>query len=409
MMMEMSTALFGVTVGMWPALLLIPLLFLGVWGKTEKHAITKAWEGEARVTFFSRLRIFLPRFCFALASILIVLAMADITRSFVVVSEQLAVNRLIVTLDNSSSMYNFKGSDPAPIRCTDKQLKYEFPRIWNACRAMSQLIDATEAYAKKKGEQRQDKIALLRFGLNSFVEVYGTSDYHRVRKVMSELNWRDPRTGVFTEIHLALWDMFQVALQKNFRSAKGSVSFDERDRHALLRSLYPEGLDVRYHQPTDIKSKLIELRKDLSDTAFIIITDAHEGQFDGRLDKPPVSLVKMMQLAEYLEVPVYVISINADHERIRKLAEKTGKGPIGGSGRGAFYLLKGEKNYEHMDVIISDILSARFHVDSTHEEVQRESYTSQFAMCAAIFLLLGTILACTRFGRMLTGKDGGKA
>jgi hypothetical protein len=148
------------------------------------------------------------------------------------------------------------------------------------------------------------------------------------------------------------------------------------------------------------------MRTDLRDTAFIFITDARKDEIDERLEKPPVSLIKMMQLAEFLELPVYVISIDADHEGFRKMAERTGYGPLKGEGRGAFYLMKGEQNFEDMDAIVEKILSNRFRVTSTSDTLLRTSYTTILTITAICLLLAGCILMLSPFGREIT-KGGG--
>ena len=406
-----SISLFGFEIGRWPALLFFIPLLIGGLGMSRSRAITKAWDENGKVSLRSRFRVLLPRFCLIIGLAFVVFALADVTRRYVVVENQHAVNRLYISLDNSGSMWNwfdYRERNGIPIYCTDRDLKHKYPRIGNACRAVARIVDATEEYAKKKPEEaRKDTIGLLRWGLYSFVEIYGTSDYDRVRRVMEKLNWRDERTGIFTEIHLALWDMFQVALQRNYRSADGVTFLDEKDRQTLIRSLYPEGLDVRYHPPRLLESKLIALRKDLRDTAFIIISDAQEGQFEQRLDKTPVSLVKMMQLAEFLEMPVYVISIWADNEVVRKLAGKTGHGPMGSKDRGQFFLLKGEKNFAHMDQIVNEILDSRFRVIATEKGWRRESFTAHFSGIAVLLICLGMFLSLSRLGRTLTGNEGG--
>lgn len=404
--MNTPITLSGIEIVYPIALLLIPLLFIGAWVGVKSSGIIKSWEGGARSSLTTRLRVAIPRACFFLGMLSVIFALADVTRKYVVTSDVLSVNRFIVTLDNSSSMYNF-GFGP-PIFCTDHNLKIDFPRIWNACRAMNQLITSTEEYAKQKGEDRQDKIAILRFGLNSFVEVHPSSDYARLRMVMEKVNWRDPRTGVFTEIHLSLWDMYQVALARNFRGAKNNTALSEEERLMLLGALRPEGMTVPFHPPKQIEEKLIALRKDLRDTALIIISDAQEGQFEGRLNKEPVSFIKMMQLAKFLELPVYVISIHNDHEVVRRLAGETGYGPARGPGRGGFHLLRSDKDYTQMDEIIKGILSTRFRPDSTKEEVRRESYTSRFALAGLVLFALGMILRYSPFGRVLTQHIGGK-
>ncbi|MDP3646269.1 MAG: hypothetical protein Q8R25_04230 [bacterium] len=416
--MNYTVTLLGVEVGFWPALPLLLLLILGgllvllgVIGGVHTQGVLKSWSGMGESHLLSRFRIFLPQLCFFFGVAGALCALADIKRTYVVVSDQYATNTLYIDIDNSSSMYNFGDNGRSfPIHCsghytsqeTKYNLKYDYPRIFNACRTLNNIVDATEAYAKKKGDSQQDKIGLLRFGLYSFVEIYGTTDYERVRKRVRELNWRDPRTGVYTEIHLALFDLFQVALQRNFRGEKGMTALDEADRLTLARSLYPEGQNVRYHVPRQLREKFVAMRADLRDTAFIFVTDAQEGQFAGRLDKEPYSLVKMMQLAEFLELPVYVISIHADHEVVRKLAEKTGFGPLQGDGRGAFYLIKGEKNFKDIDVIVSNILSKRFRVVSTTSHLKRIPYTAHFSFIAVCFVMAGLISSLSPFGREIT-------
>lgn len=394
----MSGTFFGFEIGFYPALFLLPLLLVAALGRRTTGAVAKGWSGHES-KYSSHARVTIPRLFFFLCAACSVFALADITRTYTVHEDKYAVNRLYITLDNSSSMYNF--SNGPPIYCTGTKLKREYPRIFNACRAVFKIVDAIEAYVAKKNDGSQDKIGLLRFGLNSFVEMRGSNDYERVRKLVRELNWRDPRTGIYTEYHLALWDMYQIALQKNFRLADGVVPLDERDRRTLALSLYPENENVRYRVPHALKEKLEKVRADLKDAAFIIITDAQEGQFGARLNKTPVSLIKMMQLAEFVELPIYIISIHADHEIVRKLVEKTGSGPLGGPDRGAFYLLKGEENFEDMDAIVEKILNTRFRVVSTNKRLERESYTPLFAGISLLFLTLGSVLLLSRLGRTI--------
>lgn len=402
--------ILGMDFGYWPVLLLLPILLIVVVAvrRVRGRTIKKAWSGAGGNSPSSYVRMTLPGLCYFLATCVIVFALGDVTRRYVTDVVTYAFNRLYITLDNSSSMYGFSGD--GPIYCEDRNLKYSFPRIWGACRINSRIIDATEVHSKKRDDGRRDQLGFLRFARNSFVGTYGTTDYDRARTWLKELNWRDrEKMGVHTEIHLALWDMWQVALQRNFRHADGFTSLDERDRAMLLKAFAAEGSDisaVRFQPPRALVPKLESLKSDLRDTAFIIVTDAHEGQFDSRLNASPVSLTKMMKMAEYLEMPVYVISMNIDHAFVRKLAERTGHGPHGGADRGAFYLLKGEKNYEDVDAVVDKILSTRFRTVAK-QTTRREGYTPMLGGLAALLVFLG-VLAELTVGRSLTrNQEGG--
>ena len=159
----MSTTLFGAEIGFWPALSLLALVLLGASGYVaRKRAVTKEWSVEREKHLASRARIFVPRLFFALVALGIVLGLSDITYRYVVTSSQYATNRLYITLDNSSSMYNFTNpwapayctsvpnGQPCPIYGTDVGLQYKYPRIYNAYRAVMRIIDATEAYTERK-------------------------------------------------------------------------------------------------------------------------------------------------------------------------------------------------------------------------------------------------------------------
>src|SRR3989344_3456158 len=168
--MNYSATLFGIEIGFWPALAFLSLLLFGgslillgvVEGLHNKQGVLKAWSGMRESKLYSRFRIFFPQLCFFFGIAFSIAALADITRTYVVVSDVYATNRLFIDIDNSSSMYNFGGGPP--IHCTDTGLKRDYPRIFNACRALFNIVDATEKYAKTKGAGNQDQIGLLRFG-----------------------------------------------------------------------------------------------------------------------------------------------------------------------------------------------------------------------------------------------------
>ena len=70
-----------------------------------------------------------------------------------------------------------------------------------------------------------------------------------------------------------------------------------RDIERLAASLKPEWEEVSCVVPYTLKDKLEQLKTELRDTFFIIITDAHEGQLDSRFDTEPISFKKMAEFA----------------------------------------------------------------------------------------------------------------
>ncbi|MEK7118306.1 MAG: hypothetical protein AAB869_01730, partial [Patescibacteria group bacterium] len=74
---------------------------------------------------------------------------------------------------------------------------------------------------------------------------------------------------------------------------------------------------------------------------------------------------------------------------------------------GQFFLLKGEKNFAHMDQIVNEILDSRFRVIATEKGWRRESFTAHFSGIAVLLICLGMFLALSRLGRTLTGNEGG--
>lgn len=385
--MNDPVTLFGFEiVRFYPALALLFLLVLGTVGKNmQRGAVMKGWSGEQESHLASRFRSLVPRLLLFLGTVCIIFAIADVTRAYIVEKKQYATNRFYLMLDNSSSMYKNYMSWNEPIHCTDKNLKKEYPRIFGACRATMRIINAVEAYGVKKTDEAPDQIGILRFGQYSFVEMYGTTDYDHARMRLEHVNWRDSRVGGMTEVHYALWDAFQVALQRNLRHAEHRVPLDERDMAVLMKSLTPEKEGTRYHVPKELRVTLEALRADLKDTVFVIVSD---GEFS--MNRSPVSLSKMLQLAEFLEVPVYVINIgDGENREARELVEKTGSGPLGGPGRGAHYLLRAEQDFRSLDAVVDNILKTRLHTVESKPDWRRKTYTPLFGLLGAVLLFAG--------------------
>ncbi len=393
--MSLLSDMFEIMQPLW-FIALIPV-FIGIFLKRKggymyKESISVSQRG-ARNLF----RTCLPLFFATLTLVFIVLALTDVTRKYSVEEETLSVNRIFVAIDNSSSMYDFSGN--TPIYCTDKNLDITFPRIYGACRALYRLIDETQAFSQKKGIGEEDKIAILRFALYSFGQIPPTSDYERLRVTIDKMNWRLRSTlGIFTEIHLALWDMYLMAIERNRVRDGESVYFSKKDIEALYYALAPEEGVETISLPNNfmgsvnkegeyIPGKIDLLREELKDTVFIIITDAYPGQLDSRLNKEPVSLIKMLSFAKILHLPVYFISTDNPHLVYKRLARETGFGPVGSPNRGDFLVVKKDDSFKRIEELMANILAARFGRKFSTFIERRESYTPLFSILALTFFL----------------------
>ena len=382
--------------GLAEPLWLLLLLLIGIGALLSGRAtffLPKAVYGVRGGKAKTPLRFFLPRFFFALSVGAMVVALADPARVSSFSKEELTVNRIIVSVDNSSSMYNF--SFGGPIYCTDKDVKHQYPRIYVGCRALHRIIDDTEQFAAKKdGAKEVDVIGLIRFALYSKVQAYPTSDYVQLREKVDEMNWRIPdHLGVFTEIHLALWDSFLMALRRNQEKKPGHIVFGNKDIDILVDALRPEGRAIPFTVPRGIKDKLDALREELRDTFFIMITDAHPGQLESRFDTSPVSFKKLSELAAYLELPIFMISTEEGNALFKGLMRKTGFGEKNGPYRGDFLTVSrgSATGLGPVDELVSTILKNRFGRTVRISVEHRESYASPLAVLSLLFLLLGLV------------------
>lgn len=376
-------------------LLILPVL-LGLWKRKEfgfvgktTYLITK--QGRPRSYFRSALLFFFVTFGF----LSIIVAIADLTRGYTVAKDNFTVNRIFVALDNSSSMYNYEHLQD-PIFCADKNLRIDYPRIYGACRALYRLIDETEVFAQKKANQK-DRIGLIRFALYSFGQVPPTSDYKKLRSVIDEMNWRinsgrSSPLGIYTEIHLALWDMYLMALDRNRQEESGYIHIAEKEMSLLKQSLFPEGKETPFSLPHELKKNIPLLQRELQDTAFIFITDALKSQMETRYDKAPFSLKKMMELAALLQFPIYFISTDELHEDYIRLAKNTGSGLPGSKYRGDFLMVPGGEGVEGIEELMNDILQTRLGRTVPTVVERRESYSTYLALLALIFFILGLCL-----------------
>ena len=95
------------------------LVFCVFYFRTSSWYIAKTYTVKEGQSWNARMRHGIPSFLFFFAAFSMVLALADITRTYTVVLDKKTVNRILVTVDNSSSMYNFN-SEVKSIYCTDE-------------------------------------------------------------------------------------------------------------------------------------------------------------------------------------------------------------------------------------------------------------------------------------------------
>ncbi len=191
-------------------LLLIPL-FLGLFFRSrtyylqKTHDYLKTYQGKRR--FWTSVRFSLPLLCVFLAMILIVLALADVTKGYVFVQEKARIHRIFVWVDSSSSMYGFSTSLPS-ITCQNNA--EFFPRIYGACRAVSRLIaDVGRFSLKKEYDKGEDLIGIGQFATYSYVVAYPTQDYDRLREKVRHMDFLSRGIlGIYTNMHLAMFYSF---------------------------------------------------------------------------------------------------------------------------------------------------------------------------------------------------------
>ncbi|MDP3734804.1 MAG: hypothetical protein Q8R39_00020 [bacterium] len=382
---------FGFAEPLW-LLLLVPLAAGFLARERFVHFIRKSTYERRGGHERGFARFALPRLFFGAVLLAQIVALADLLRGFTSLTEEVPRNQIIVGVDNSSSMYNFNRTEP--LYCTDTFLKQEYPRIYIGCRALLRLIDEVEAFALRQKTRAADLIGILRFALYSKVQAYPTSDYSQLRKQILEMNWVLPgHLGVYTEVHLALWDMYLMALERNRARDTGLTFLSGEDMRKLAASLYPDSGTDRFSPPVALEGKLGRLRVELEDTVFILLTDAHPGQLEERLHRAPVSFKKLSELAALLELPIYMISTGEPNALYQRLVRETGFGPRGGLHRGNFFTLKSGRrdNLEPVDELVKTILSARFGRTVTVSVERRVSYATEAALVALTFLLCAVL------------------
>lgn len=379
----------------WWLLLLVPLV-IGMATRIPSTYISKAHfhiapfssvRGISLRRIARRVALAILPVTKALILVFVVVALADITRGYTVVIGQKIFQRFIMGLDVSSSMYGFSTS-LSTITC--KQNGVLFSRIKGSCRALWRVVDDVEK--ETKGEARpRILLGLLQWAWSSAVVSYPTSDYARFRDKVDKLEFNSHGLGVSTMMHTALWDMFLMAFDRNLKINSGFTYFSGRDMQMIYASLAPGPKESPLYLPKDIAEKIAKVKMEMRDTIFIVPTDAVVFYLQGRMDGQHPSIRRLLQLAETLEIPVHFISTDEDYPELKRLARRTGFGPIGGPQRGDFRVVRKEGDIYLIDEMVGAILQSRFGLSVPTYETRRESYSD---------LAIEIILTLALFGVM---------
>lgn len=378
-------------------LLFIPLC-LGLFFRSRRyylqktHEYLKAHQGEKK--FWTRMRFFLPSACVFLAMMLLVIALGDATKGYMLVQEHARTHRIFVWVDSSSSMYAFT-TPLSSITCTNNAEL--FPRIYGACRAVLRLIDEVERFSlNKERDKGEDLIGIGQFATHSYVVAYPSQDYSRLKEKVRHMEFLSKGVlGIYTNIHLAMWDLYLMALDRNLRNAHMATHLNGKELRLLAKSLEPGSMLSSYTPPQELMKKFSLIKEELRDTVFILITDALVAQMDLVMNKPPYSLKKEMQLAAFLEVPVFYLSVDEYHPELKRMARLTGFGPSDGKNHGDFLIVRREHDFVHIEDLVATILQARFSMTVSNTVERRESYAELCVQAALIFSGLGLLLQVT--------------
>ena len=379
----------------WGLLLLVPLVIgiatripLTYISKAHSHIAPSSLVGATRLRRISRRIAFaIPPVVKALILVTIIAALLDVTRGYTVVVGQKITQRFIIGLDVSSSMYGFS-TRLSTITCSKNAVL--FPRIMGSCRALYRVVDDVEK--ETKGEVRpRIQLGLLQWAWRSAVVSYPTSDYARFREKIGNLEFRSHDLGVATGMHTALWDMYLMALDRNMKRNSGFTHFSGKDMQMIYASLAPGPKESALYLPKDMAEKIAKVKMEMRDTVFMVPTDAVVFYLKDRMDGQHPSIRRLLQLAEILEIPVHFTSTDEDYPELKRLAERTGFGPMGGPQRGSFRVVRKESDVYLIDEMVSAVLKSRFGLSVPTYETRRESYADialEIALTLALFGVL---------------------
>ena len=390
-------------------LLIIPLFVGWWWAKLRYHVkkvhgyLSLSLEMDTRGKRIARaMRNKMPRFLRLLVMILLIMAMADVTRTYELVTDNAEAHRVFIIWDSSSSTYGFNQNRFASITCSTTG-KF-FPRINGICRAGYRVIDEVERF---KGSGSQHLLALVQFASHSYVISYPTNDYVSFRKRIDDMElYLQGVLGIGTDMHLAIWDSYLMAFERNTDKKSGFTYVSGQDIRNLAVALAP-GSDRSspFVLPNDLREKLERVRQEMRDTVFIVLTDAVVSFLTPRVEfGAPYSIRREMQLAEFLETPFFYLSTDEFYPELKHLARRTGSGPLDGPNRGDFIMVKKDGDYEQMSELVSAILKARFSQKIAINVLRRESY-AEWCVALALFFFITSLWWNKSFARSLTDAE----
>ena len=393
-------------------LLIIPLL-IGWWWMRRPHYVQKAHTHLAPLClemntgmrrFMRAIRFESPNFFRFLVVLLLMMAMVDVTRTYELVQDQAGTHRIFLIWDSSSSTYGFRQSLFPSITCSTTG-KF-FPRIHGICRAAYRVIDEVEHFAMAKAQTSQDLLALVQFASHSYVISYPTNDYMGFRKRIDDMElYLQGILGIGTDMHLAIWDSYLMAFERNIEKKSGFTYLSGQDIRSLAMALAPGDTSSRLALPHDLREKLERVREELRDTVFIVLTDAVVQFLASRVEQGlPYSIRRQMQLAEFLHVPFFYLSTDEFYPELKRLAQLTGSGPPNGPNRGDFLMVKKDGDYAQMSEIVSTILKTRFSQKMAVNVIRRESY-AEWCVAAALFLFVMSLWWNKHIARSLTDRE----
>jgi len=332
-----------------------------------------------------------------------VFLMVDITRAYVVVTDQRARHRIFVLIDSSSSMYGFFTALKSITCKTNGQF---FPRISGVCRALYQLIDTLERAGAGKEAEAKDLIAVGQFAEHSYVVSYLTDDYRRLRERIDRLEFQSYLIlGSATNMHLAIWDMYLMALERNRDPSSGYTYLSDEELRKIALALAPGPRGSPLVFPETLVEKLKKIREELRDTTFLVTTDAVMQYLESRVEGGnPQSIRRQMQLGEYLETPWYFLSSDEFYPELARLARLTGYGLAGGNNHGDFLMVKREGDFAQMQDLVAQILQSRLGRTVPVKSERRESWAVPLAI-AILTLLAMSVVWNKWFSRSLTTSE----
>lgn len=398
-----------------------------------------------RPALATRLRFVLPLLFLAAAIVAASLALAGIGGGYTrEVRTRDLVGRILVTQDQSGSMFTILGSRnatvpvmPAPLRCVfadevaeiaregmtalpeppsgnspfenarlyrlwsgawSLETLPKYPRIDGSCKAAEALLDElSRRVTSSQGVHHE--VGYARFATTSVIHEPLTIDYQHLRRALSSMDWRsaDASIGASTNINLALYDLFMAAFRRHIDAEPPATPIpgtllNELMVNAVNRHGPPEVIDDILARYSGIAEKL---RAELSDTVIILITDAETVAPFNELP----SLGRMLRIAERFGIPVFILSTEGDNLELRQTLPLTGTPER----PGAFFLLNKLEGYASMADDMRTILDRALTRRREEVVVVRKNYAPLAAGIAVLLAVASFLMKESAFGRRVTG------